>query len=267
MTEPITKVLRRGRAIQIGVGWDCTVLEIDLPIPALPSAFDGLKIVHLSDAHFGPKWHDAYDHAIETVNAMNADLIAFTGDWVEDKFDFREGVKGALRLVAGLRSKFGTFTCLGNHDGDLIAPWLRDAGVHVLIGEGRAIVGDGATLEIVGLPGVSRDDLQDELLASFGPRAPTSLRILLAHYPDQIRRVTALAPQLMLAGHTHGGQVCLPGQVPIIKHDSLPRHQVVGLHRISDTWLNTSRGLGFSDWNIRVFCPPEITLFVLRNAD
>lgn len=263
---PNIRTLRRGRWIQLGLGWDLSHIEIDLPIAGLPPALDGLRLLHLSDPHLHASWHRSYDRALERIAGLNVDLIAFTGDWIEDKFDHRTGLATALRFARGLRSKFGTFSCLGNHDGDLLAPHLLDAGVHVLVGERRAIAGGDATLEVIGLPSVYRTDLSDALLESFGPPTATAFRLALCHFPDQVRRIGPLAPHLMLAGHTHGGQICLPGGYPIIRHDSLPRRQIYSLHRFGPTWLHTSRGLGCSKWNVRLFCPPEITVIRLSAA-
>jgi predicted MPP superfamily phosphohydrolase len=72
---------------------------------------------------------------------------------------------------------------------------------------------------------------------------------------------------LFLAGHTHGGQVCFPGKVPIIRHDSLASRLVSGIHRYHDTWLVVTRGLGFSSYPIRLFCPAEVIELTLQPAD
>jgi hypothetical protein len=90
------------------------------------------------------------------------------------------------------------------------------------------------------------------------------------HYPDQIRRVEMLHPDLVLAGHTHGGQICLPGGIPILKHDSLPVKYCQGLHRWKSSWLHVGRGFGFSSIAVRSFCPPqvvELKLVGLRTED
>ena len=263
---PILRAIHRGPTLQLGIGWTWSHFECDVPIDGLPPALDGLRILHLTDTHFRADWHPSYDRALEAIAAMRVDLIAFTGDWVEDKFDCRTGLATALRFARGLHSKLGTFSCLGNHDGDQLGPHLLGAGVHVLVGERRMIAGGDASIDLIGLPGVYRTDVSDALLHSFGEPSSATFRLLLAHYPDQVRRIAPLAPHLMLAGHTHGGQVCLPGGVPIIRHDSLPRHQVYGIHRFGPTWLHTSRGLGTSKWAIRAFCPPEMTVLTLRGT-
>jgi len=83
-------------------------------------------------------------------------------------------------------------------------------------------------------------------------------RIVLAHYPDQIMYLGHWQSDLYLAGHTHGGQICLPGSRPITKHDRLPRKMCVGLHRVGETWLHVTRGLGWTGIPLRTFAPAEM---------
>jgi len=87
------------------------------------------------------------------------------------------------------------------------------------------------------------------------------------HFPDHLRRTAKLQPHLFLAGHTHGGQVCLPGRIPILKHDAMPRRCCSGIHRVGDTWLIVNRGFGYTTLPIRVFCPPEVLEIELTSPD
>ena len=75
-----------------------------------------------------------------------------------------------------------------------------------------------------------------------------------------------MAPDIILSGHTHGGQICLPGQIPIIKHTTLPARYVTGVHRFGDMWLVIGRGFGFATWQLRVFCPAEVIELTLRRG-
>lgn len=263
---PTIRTTRSAGPIQIGLLADFEVQEIDLPLRSVTADLAGKRIVHLSDTHFRGAWCDGYDRALEQVNALDADFICFTGDWLEDKFDYREGVGTAQRFARALKARFGVYSCLGNHDGDLLAPFLIDAGVNLLVGESRKIVGGDGALEIIGLPGVSRDDLSADLLANFGQPPAGTTRIVLTHFPDHVKKIASIEPALVLAGHTHGGQWCLPGRRPLFTHDSLQKSQSCGLSQHGMTWLHVSRGLGCSKWNLRIYCPPEMTVIRLLAA-
>jgi hypothetical protein len=171
------------------------------------------------------------------------------------------------KLVSRLKSRLGFVTILGNHDGDLMGPPLTKLGI-TLLNQQRLCLGAGsANLEIIGLVGVDRFDLNQQWLRSIGPKQPRTVRIMMSHFPDLIRPCAFLRPDIFLAGHTHGGQVCLPGRIPIIRHDSLDRRFWLGIHRIQDMWLVVNRGLGFStSLKLRLFCPAEVIEIRLRRA-
>jgi len=142
--------------------------------------------------------------------------------------------------------------------------FLSSLGVEMM--DGRREVVPGMGVEVIGLEGGDRLDLDVAWLAGLPRRDPKLLRIVLSHYPDHLRR-TALEADLFLAGHTHGGQICLPFGVPIITHDRLGRRMCKGVHRVGRTWLVVSRGVGFATIAMRMFCPPEIIEIRLRGVD
>lgn len=229
-----------------------------LPIARLPRELVGLRILHVSDTHFTKRWYRAHDLLLEKINAAAADLICFTGDLVDNRWNPATGLTNARRFIDGMRSRFGTFAIVGNHDGDLLTPYLAKWNCY-LLHPGRAEIRVGAAIiQIIGLPCVARLDLKDRVLNRFIAKPSNATRIVLSHYPDHIHTLAALKPDIVLAGHTHGGQVCLPGGRPIITHDSLPKSMSVGIHRIENTWLVISRGVGFATYPIRVFAPPQV---------
>ncbi len=239
-----------------------------LAIESLPPALEGLRILHVTDLHLRSRWQSGYDRLIECVAEKRPDLILVTGDLVEDKRDHRGAVPHVRRLLDALSSRLGTFVILGNHDGDLLAPRLAGCRVTILNGHRVCLKSDGAGIELLGLVGPHREDLHDEFLRWVPPREPGTVRIVLSHYPDHFPRVRPLRPDLYLTGHTHGGQICLPGGFHVMSHDSLPRQYCKGIHRVEGTWLVVNRGLGFSGaLPVRVFCPSEVIELELTGAE
>ena len=264
--QPIVRCENPGPFLQFisAKGFEWTVAEI--PIPGLPDELDGFRILHISDIHARRWWDPAYDDLIGRVLSDPPDLIAYTGDFVEDKHDHRRVLPIIRRLVNSLKSRLGAVTILGNHDGDLLGPPLASLNVTLIDHRRLALHSGSATLELIGIAGVERKDFDREFLQSLGNKPPNTVRIALSHYPDLIRRSRFLGADLFLAGHTHGGQVCLPGRIPILRHDSLPANLIHGIHRAYDTWLVVNRGLGFSALPIRLFCPAEVIEITLRKA-
>jgi len=261
-----TQILRRGPWIQLGYPDGFAQTRLHVQIPCLPSPIQGLRIIHLSDFHARRGWWKAYDELIHWVNE-SGDLVLFTGDLIDDKRDYRPALPTIQRLLRGFRTRLGTYIILGNHDGSLVAPHLPPLGVNCIDGQYMRLAVDSAEIELIGLPGVHRRDLDPQALFNLPPRTMGVPRLILAHYPDQIRLVRPLHPDLYLTGHTHGGQVCLPGGWPILRHDSLPARLCTGVHCHEQTWLIVNRGFGFSGPRVRLFCPAEAIQIVLENAD
>lgn len=266
LEPPVHSRPARGPWLQIGSPRGFEVNRVELPVPGWPAALDGLRLAHLSDLHLRGRWSGVYDAVIEAVNSADADLVLFTGDLVEAKVDHRAALPHARRIMTSLRSRAGTFVTTGNHDGDLLGPRLGAWGVTRLDGRRiRVARGDGA-VELIGLPGVNRCDLDDASVLRANHREDGAPRLVLSHFPDAVRRLRPLRPAVVFAGHTHGGQICLPGGRALLSHDSLPRRLVSGVHRVGATWLVVTRGLGFAQRRIRLFCPAEMLIVTLRRA-
>jgi predicted MPP superfamily phosphohydrolase len=250
--------LREGPWLQIhcpkGFEWN----RIVLPVRELAPSLAKLRVLQLTDLHLRPGWCDSFDELIERVNSQPLDLILFTGDLVEHHFDPRPAFEAAGRLVSALNCRHGKFAILGNHDGDLLGPMLEGWGLNLINGRTRRLMINDSPVDLVGLPGVSRRDLTDDFIHRIAAKEPGVLRIVMSHYPDAVRRIASIQGDCVLAGHTHGGQLCLPGGWPLMTHDSLPKRFCQGVHRINDTWLIVSRGFGFSTWPLRTFCPAEV---------
>jgi predicted MPP superfamily phosphohydrolase len=242
--------------------WTCAAL----PIANLAPKLEGLRIVQLSDLHVRPTWFPAYDQVIARLASDPPDLVVVTGDFVEARADHRPARPVLERFLSQVTSRLGVFGILGNHDGDLLASRLGAMRLTLINGRTARLESDAAAVELIGLPGVHRRDLSPQFISGIAPKRPADLRIVLSHYPDAIRKLSALQPDIVMAGHTHGGQVCLPGGFAPLTHDSLPRRLCSGIHRYEGSWLVISRGMGFATWRIRTFCPAEVIDLTLTRA-
>ncbi len=237
-----------------------------LPVPGLPADLEGLRILHVTDFHLRARWYRSLDPLLARIAAAEPDLLLATGDFADNRHDYRPALPFIRRLVAGFRARLGCFGITGNHDQVGLADQLDGAHFTILEHRRRVIEVGGASIDLIGLPGHDRADLRQAFLDGVPGRADRSLRIVLSHHPDHVRRTRRLAPDLFLAGHTHGGQVCLPGGFPILRHDTLPRRMVKGVHRFDDAWLVVNRGFGFSGPPVRLFCPAEVIELHLTRA-
>jgi predicted MPP superfamily phosphohydrolase len=246
-------------------GFEWTRLE--LVIANLPQTLVGFRIIHLADLHCRNWWDPAYDDLAARLQANPPDLILFGGDFVESKIDARPALPIVRKLLPKLVSRLGIFAILGNHDGDLIGPPIAAMGVRFIEHRRLRLTAGSASLELIGLPGVDRLDLDEQWVAGLEKKRPGVPRIVLSHYPDLLTKVAALQPDIYLAGHTHGGQICLPNRLPIIRHSTLPRELCTGIHNAYGTVLVSNRGFGFSSpLTLRAWCPAEVVEIILHPA-
>src|SRR5215204_3424618 len=230
----------------------------------LPKAFDGFRVVQLSDIHHGPfSSSEQIERAVETANRLQPDIIALTGDYISKE---RHYAAPCAEMLGRLRARFGVFAVLGNHDhwvdAALITDLFRAEGITMLVNQGmRLELGD----EAFWLAGV--DDtmvgLEDLSLALAGSRED-EMKLLLAHNPIVLRRAARADVDLVLSGHTHGGQVALRSEPSV---SGGPRRRFLkGLGRLGNTQIYVNRGLGTVVLPIRYGCPPEISLLELRSG-
>jgi predicted MPP superfamily phosphohydrolase len=240
------------------------VVRVDVPVAGLPAALDGFTIAQVSDVHVGPTIKRGYVEAIaRTVNRLDADLVAVTGDLVDGSV---AQLAEHVAPLAGLRSKEGTFFVTGNHEYYSGAPaWVRELrrmGLVVLMNE-HVVVRRGATaLVVAGVTDFSAGHF-DRAQAS-DPRAalagspPAAFRLLLAHQPRSADAAEAAGFDLQLSGHTHGGQFW-----PWNHFVRLQQPFTAGLHRWRRLWVYTSRGTGYWGPPKRFGAPSEVTLLRL----
>ncbi len=227
--------------------WAPAVVEVPIPVAGLPAALHGFRIVQITDIHVGPTVRrGALERIVDRVNALEADLVAITGDVVDgDVATLREHV-APLQL---LRAREGVALVLGNHELYSGAPaWVQEfrrLGLRVLLNEHFLVARGGATVAVAGVTDYTTarfhpDWACDPHAAIRGAGAAADLRLLLAHQP-----VTALAAaeagyHLALHGHTHGGQWW-----PWNHFVRLQQPVVKGLHRFGSLWSYTSVGTGY----------------------
>lgn len=241
---------------------DLHLTEIDLTLPRLPAALDGLRLLHLTDLHV--EWAaDVAHRALDAAEALAPDLVAVTGDFIVRRAT--PELERVLDRLAGLGAPLGVWCIRGNHDiwhdPEAATEALRRRGLPLLDNRAVAIDGGGAFVRLVGVEHPwNRVESWDRLLYRNGD----SLCIALSHTPDHFPRLARAGVDLVLAGHTHGGQWRLPGVGSVIVPSRHGRRFDAGLfaHRGAHMWV--SRGLGCVGLPVRLNCPPEITLITLR---
>lgn len=231
--------------------------------PNAPRGASGLTILHLSDLHLGPFLSSADVYALARA-APEVDLVCLTGDYVTHRADEAEGIGEAL---APLRARLGKFAVFGNHDyrerrEAEIAARLEAAGFGVLRNRGASLDAGGETIHVAGVEDPEEGKVVD-LVRALSDRPPGAFSILLVHHPDFVFEASRRGVDLVLSGHTHGGQIVVGGR------SLFPARAAVrsGASRVGATAVHVTNGLGVLAVPIRIGAPPEAALLrVLRDA-
>jgi len=240
------------------------VVEREVHIPGLDARIDGFRIAHLSDLHVGTltprSWAMKWSLA---ANARDPDLAVVTGDMVTSGTDFHGDVADAIGL---LRARAGVFVSMGNHDyfgeGEPLISLLRRRGIRVLRNEGVLVERSGARLWLAAI-----DDVwtrRDDLGAALRGRPEGATTILLAHDPKRFNEAADAGAELVLSGHTHGGQVAVPFLYRWANLAKLTYEYTVGLYRRGRSVLYVHPGLGTTGPPMRLGVAPEVSILVLR---
>jgi uncharacterized protein len=263
--------------------------EITLHLPQLPDSLENLCLLHIGDLH--ARRFGRHEQQLCTVLRQECDLLLCTGDschqvrWSNPLYDSKHGRKPmppglywrewvfpahtaeALdvwkKFLKDVHCPLGVYCVQGNHDPDEFMRDLPAQGVAVLNNEARQItLANGGRFNLAGVQcfGRATADLPRTLLQL----EPKLFTIALCHYPEMAEALAGAGVDLILAGHTHGGQICLPNRKPLASHSRTGGKYVMGLERIFESWVYTTRGLGRSTLPLRLFCPPEITRFTLH---
>jgi uncharacterized protein len=255
--------------------------EIELAFAGLPAAFDDYRILQISDPHF-----DAVDGIAEAIRArvagVQADLCVFTGDYRAAEtgaFWQRSILAPMAKIVEEVAAKDGSLAVLGNHDThEMVEPLEETVGVRVLTNEQVEVARDGQVITLLGFDdpyrfySASSRRFAASLSSQFGTSGREAgrdepFRIMLVHTPDLAEQAARLGCALYLCGHTHGGQICLPGGRPLVQHLHKETRLGRGLWRRRQMTGYTSRGAGVAgSLPVRLFARAEITLFRLRRA-
>jgi len=245
-----------------------TVTKKDITLPNLPPALDGLTIAQLTDFHYDPDQNEEMmTKAVTTVNDINPDIIAFTGDYITDSTKVFEPL---LHILSKLKSTHGIYGIMGNHDGwtkttSFFQSRFQKNGMEFLVNQGTFIEVRGEKVLITGTDSVWSGKV-DAPACWKGHNGETV--IALAHEPDTFDHLLAEHQvDLQLSGHTHGGQCRVPfiGYAPVgVRYG---RNYIYGEYAQGDSKIFVSRGLGTVGIRVRFACAPEIAILTLRSEN
>ena len=241
------------------------IIEHIVPIPHLPDVFDGFRILHLSDLHIEGMIDKG--HALQaTLATLQYDLCVMTGDYRFLTYGHYDKTLTLMEtLVQSIQAPYGVTGILGNHDWLEMVPGLERCGIRMLLNEAQALEKGSEAIWLLGLDDVHYYETGD-LKKTVGLAPSEAVRILLVHSPEIIPEAATAGMDLYLCGHSHGGQICLPGGRPIITHCRCPRSYKAGPWQYQAMRGYTSRGVGTSLFPIRLFCYPEIIIHTLKQA-
>lgn len=246
-------------------GYRFRIKRVEVALAKLPRSLDGTSIVQISDVHIGPTIGRGFlERVVATINSLNPDVIAITGDLVDGSVD---SLRDAVAPLGALRSRHGTYFVTGNHEYySGAASWCRhlsSLGVRVLRNE-CVTIGDGEhCYELAGVDDHSAAQFGDghgaNLAAALNSRNDARALVLLAHQPRAVHEAERMGVDLQLSGHTHGGQLW-----PFNWLVKLQQPVVSGLERVGRTLVYVSNGTGYWGPPMRLAAPAEITHIILR---
>ncbi len=237
------------------------VKNVTLIFKDLPPAFNNFKILHLSDLHIGA-FEGLEDIIIREIQPLDFDLCVITGDFRMDTTgSFRPVIPAMEKLLGAVQPECGVLAVLGNHDTYKMVEFLEPLGMRFLLNETIHIEKENQCLRMTGT---------DDTFYFYTDMAIHALEDSSAEFSIALSHTSELSDiaaenhyKLYLCGHTHGGQICLPGGIPVISHQSGKRERMRGFWQHNGMTGYTSPGAGVSGIPLRFNCPPEITVFEL----
>jgi len=265
---PVSHAVIRSVLMATGLYWrglanaaKVEVRENRIASARLPKAFDGFTILQLSDLHIEVS-EAAMNRVLSLLEDVRYDLCVLTGDYRAETWGpYEAALSGVARVRAALNGE--VYGVLGNHDTIWMVPGLEQMGIRMLLNESAVIERDGERLYFAGI-----DDAHfyrmDNLEKAAADIPHDAFSILVSHTPEIYKQAAHADFDLLLSGHTHGGQICLPGGIPITLDSVLPRYMGKGAWKYHNMIGYTSVGAGSSVVPVRFNCPPEITLHRLE---
>lgn len=243
----------------------------DLSYPGLPAALDGKRIVQLSDLHLEQLSLSSTELQTQ-INDQNPDLLVLTGDLISDRSDLDK----VAEYLQPLKARFGKYMVMGNNDYSHFSRALFNRYIELLEGIGWVpLLNDAEQIKDLNLWVIGVDDpatAHDDVAQSYAKLSKTGsselpFRLVLSHSTDSLDGIVKYGADLLLTGHTHGGQIRLPGMKPQITNTYLGDKGVYeGYHVIQGIPLYINRGIGESGIPLRLNVPPEIAIFTLHKG-
>ena len=256
-----TPLHRRGRRNALAL----RLVELELGFPHLPPAFDGYRILHVSDTHL-----DALPELVEPVRRLlgdlEVDLLALTGDvHGHPRVPISRSVGLLVEALRDVRVGDARLAILGNHDAVEMATALAETGFDVLVNRSRVLERGGEKLRVTGLDDVHQ--FYTEAAPAAFDRHDGECRIALVHSAELADVADRAGYALYLCGHTHGGQICLPGGTPIVTQLTRCRHAAAGSWRQGQMEGYTNSGLGVAPPTVRFNSRGEVAVITLRRGN
>jgi uncharacterized protein len=225
--------------------------------PKLPKSFDGFTVLQLSDLHVDMN-KDAMGRVENLVKEAAYDICVLTGDFRGKTFGpFEATLTGMARIRGALKGP--VYGVLGNHDTIVMVPGLEEMGIRMLLNEREVIVRGDQRIHLAGIDDAHFYRMDNIEKAATGI-PDDEFSMLISHTPEIYRQAAHAGFDVLISGHTHGGQICLPGGIPITLDSVLPRRMGSGSWKYREMVGYTSAGAGSSVVPVRFNCPPEITL-------
>jgi predicted MPP superfamily phosphohydrolase len=228
-----------------------------VPVAGLPAALEGFTLLHMSDLHADMN-PPAMAELASCIDALDYDVCVLTGDYRAQTYGpFDPAINAMADLLEHVYAP--VYAVLGNHDSVRMLPALEELGVRMLLNEAAQVRRGNASLHLVGI-----DDAHyyrvDSIAEASRDLPSDAVSVLLSHTPEIYRQAAYAGFDLMLCGHTHGGQICLPGGIPLTLDAKCPRRLGAGAWRHGGMQGYTSVGAGTCIVPVRLNCPPEVVL-------